>query len=290
MVFNQEFKHINSDLLCLTLFLHPFCRKLAVHRRATGRTLEELKAKALALAKQLKWSKSVAITLNRNLDDYARGNAPFNCRPHRDALTYWKNLPISGEDCPLKSLAITLFNIVPHAADVERLFSNLGGIQGATRCRLAVPTFETLGRLRCHYTGVLNDLARQEGRPIRRQHGHMHTKSTPGINTDLVTTVSGGESHAIFDFISGDAEEESAMDEEDIEEQWEDIAEDVTAFIGDLIWSGNEIDAANEYDFEELDRIDQGIAPTKDSDDIIMVRDSNVGGDSWDIDSILASQ
>ncbi|KAG2368929.1 hypothetical protein BDR07DRAFT_1198175, partial [Suillus spraguei] len=49
-------------------------------------------------------------------------------------------------------LAITLFSIVPHAADVERLFSDLGGIQGVKRCNLTVRTFETLGKLRNNYT------------------------------------------------------------------------------------------------------------------------------------------
>ncbi|KAG2064222.1 hypothetical protein BDR04DRAFT_1181032, partial [Suillus decipiens] len=57
-----------------------------------------------------------------------------------------KNLPISAKTYPLKTLAITLFSIVPHAADVERLFSDLGGIQNVKRCNLTVRTFETLGK------------------------------------------------------------------------------------------------------------------------------------------------
>jgi hypothetical protein len=41
---------------------------------------------------------------------------------------WWENLPISGKPYSLKSLAIMLFSIVPHATDVEQLFVDLGGI------------------------------------------------------------------------------------------------------------------------------------------------------------------
>ncbi|KAF8525634.1 hypothetical protein JB92DRAFT_2701520, partial [Gautieria morchelliformis] len=49
------------------------------------------------------------------------------------------------------SLALTLFAIVPHAADVEWLFSGLGDIQSVKRSRLTVQNFEMLGMLRNHY-------------------------------------------------------------------------------------------------------------------------------------------
>ncbi|KAJ7803849.1 hypothetical protein B0H14DRAFT_2263808, partial [Mycena olivaceomarginata] len=64
-----------------------------------------------------------------------------------DAREWWETLPISGDKRPLKTLAIVLLSIVSHAAEVERLFSDLSGIQGVKRCNFTVPTFETLGEL-----------------------------------------------------------------------------------------------------------------------------------------------
>ncbi|KAG2159290.1 uncharacterized protein EDB93DRAFT_1075096, partial [Suillus bovinus] len=51
---------------------------------------------------------------------------------------------------PLKALAITLLSIVPHAADVERLFSDMGSTQSPKRCNLSVDTFEALAKIRAN--------------------------------------------------------------------------------------------------------------------------------------------
>ncbi|KAG2144418.1 uncharacterized protein EDB93DRAFT_1087646, partial [Suillus bovinus] len=48
---------------------------------------------------------------------------------------------------PLKALAITLLSIVPHAADVEHLFSDMGSTQSPKRCNLSVDTFEALAKI-----------------------------------------------------------------------------------------------------------------------------------------------
>ncbi|KAF9488185.1 hypothetical protein BDN71DRAFT_1403619 [Pleurotus eryngii] len=47
----------------------------------------------------------------------------------------------------LKKLGIILFSIVPHAVEVEWLFSQLGNIQSAKWCNLMVENFKKLGRL-----------------------------------------------------------------------------------------------------------------------------------------------
>ncbi|KAG2063334.1 hypothetical protein BDR04DRAFT_1192712, partial [Suillus decipiens] len=46
---------------------------------------------------------------------------------HADGLTWWESLAVSANRHPLKPLATTLLSIVPHAANVERLFSDMGG-------------------------------------------------------------------------------------------------------------------------------------------------------------------
>ncbi|KAG1808524.1 hypothetical protein EV424DRAFT_1328829, partial [Suillus variegatus] len=47
----------------------------------------------------------------------------------------------------LKAFAITIYSIIGHTGDVERLFSDLGMTQSAKRCNLLVETFETLGKI-----------------------------------------------------------------------------------------------------------------------------------------------
>ncbi|KAG2366650.1 hypothetical protein BDR07DRAFT_1273829, partial [Suillus spraguei] len=75
-----------------------------------------------------------------------------------------------------------LFSIVPHAADVERLFSDLGGIQSVKCCNLTVRTFET-------FVTTIPIMSHQRalaaGQPVRRKHAHLHTRNNGGIDTDL---------------------------------------------------------------------------------------------------------
>ena len=86
-------------------------------------------------------------------------------------------------------MAIILFSLVSHTADVKCLFSNLGGIQGVQQSQLTVRTFETLGRLHCHYTSLLcNDIERK-GQTWRRTQAHTHTHKGGGINTELAIVI-----------------------------------------------------------------------------------------------------
>lgn len=62
-----------------------------------------------------------------------------------------------AKDCPLKSVALCLHHLVSRAAEVERLFSSLGDIQGKRRSRLGVQVVEKLGHLRSHYISVLHE-------------------------------------------------------------------------------------------------------------------------------------
>ncbi|KAG2366744.1 hypothetical protein BDR07DRAFT_1273862, partial [Suillus spraguei] len=55
-----------------------------------------------------------------------------------DVLDWWETLPVSAERCPLKVFTIAINSIVPHAADVERYFLGLGGVQSVKGCNLSV--------------------------------------------------------------------------------------------------------------------------------------------------------
>ncbi|KAF9226983.1 hypothetical protein BS17DRAFT_659695, partial [Gyrodon lividus] len=87
---------------------------------------------------------------------------------------------------PLKAMAIMLHSIVPHAADMERYFSGLGGMQAAKHCNLTVETFEALSKLCSSYAHHLYKLGYTVGKSAHRKHAHMHTHPNLGIDMDLV--------------------------------------------------------------------------------------------------------
>ncbi|KAJ6628792.1 hypothetical protein B0H10DRAFT_1940177 [Mycena sp. CBHHK59/15] len=132
--FTHEFHDMNTDIHTLTLFLHPRCRKLALSQASKAKTFQQICQTALQIARTWNWDSNQAGRLLEDLQLYHACKAPF-----------------AGEQ-PLKTLAIVLFSVVPHAAEVERLFSGLSGVQGVKRCNLSVPTFKILGKLRTNYS------------------------------------------------------------------------------------------------------------------------------------------
>jgi hypothetical protein len=183
-VFNCEFHSMNTSLHNLALFLHPMCRKLAIYQAAKGRSFDDVCKTALEIARQWCWDVARVGRLVEDLKQYYHCKGPFAGR-QANATKWWENLDILAEQHPIKALAITILEIVPHAVDVEWLFSDLTGVQGVKRCNLNVDTFETMGKLRTNYNYHLHQQAQAAGKPIRRQHAHMHTRNEPGINVDL---------------------------------------------------------------------------------------------------------
>ncbi|KAG1807686.1 uncharacterized protein BJ212DRAFT_1303393 [Suillus subaureus] len=124
-VFNCRFHSINTKYHTLALFLHPMCHKLAVTQAASGCPFEFMVKVALEVALQWKWSKAKADVLVMDLKAYNLCHSPF-ARGQADGLAWWENLPINSEMHPLKAFAIIILSIVPHTAEVERLFLDLG--------------------------------------------------------------------------------------------------------------------------------------------------------------------
>jgi hypothetical protein len=100
------------------------------------------------------WSGETAAVLVKNLQNYHSCKSPF-IGGNTDAQMWWESLTLPATEYPIKSLALTLFAVVPHAADVRHLFSGLGGIQSVKRSWLSVQNFEMLGMLRNHYIFML---------------------------------------------------------------------------------------------------------------------------------------
>lgn len=145
-VFTREFHNMNTDIHNLALFLHPMCRRLAVGNAVKSMTFTHICEVALGLAKKWDWGEKVAWALLEDLRQYHQCKGIFS-GSQADAKEWWNTIPTRHQDHPLRKLAIILHSVVPHTAEVERLFSNLGGIQGRTRTRLSVENFEKLGKL-----------------------------------------------------------------------------------------------------------------------------------------------
>ena len=295
LVFNRRFHEMDTSRHSLALFCHPLCRKLAISQVANGRSLDYMKEAALEIAKQWRWSKAKATALSNDIDLYYQGKKPF-IGGHADALEWWESLSCNSNEHPLKTLAIVLHSVVPHAAEIERLFSDLGGTQSARRCRLSVETIEKLGKLRSYYARSLRKKELSEGKPAHRRHAHMHTRAEGGINTELATDLEEtfawippinpiGSTSTTDDSLDGPeslsiADLDHALEEFEKELQAERTPESQPP-------DGEEVLQGKVYDFTELEKVDQGIIPEALRDDIQVLGDGAGADDDWDVDSLL---
>ncbi|KAJ3501877.1 hypothetical protein NMY22_g18775 [Coprinellus aureogranulatus] len=297
-VFNRDFHAMNTDLHILGLFLHPRCRKLAISESAKGRSLKQICKIAMKVALQWRWDVARASLLVDNIKQYHKHARPFNSNSH-DALDWWESLGLAPEQYPIKTLAIRILSIVPHAAEVERLFADLGGVQGVHRCNLTVPNFETLAKLRSNYKRAIFERAKAQGKSTRRRHAHMHTRDAPGIDVNLVEDIK-----ANFTFESPDSgstnpvnlENESPLrglediTEEEIEAAYGDLAREKPNPTQTIMErEGRSINVDEAFDMAEFERIEKGEADSMVENNIIEV-DPSTGEQIWSIESILASK
>ncbi|KAL7284481.1 hypothetical protein ACG7TL_001772 [Trametes sanguinea] len=179
----RGFHKMNTDLHWFALFLHPLGRRLAVSSATNSRKVTDAFQIALDLAKSWNWSEESAKQLIADIQQYTNGEAPFS-GGIADAKSWWSGPLINKKAHPIMAMALRIFSIVPHSAEIERLFSNLGGVQSVKRCRLSVPHMETLGILRNQYNDDLTG-----GATVRRQHAHMHTRNSKGLDLDKLTSL-----------------------------------------------------------------------------------------------------
>ncbi|KAF8122145.1 hypothetical protein EV363DRAFT_1557947 [Boletus edulis] len=293
---------MNTDHHSLALFLHPMCRKLAISQAANGRHFEFMVTTALSIAKQWQWGEEDAKALINNLKEYQRCTGVF-AGGQADALDWWECLPVTAKQCPLKTMAVILHSVVPHAADVERYFSALGSTQSAKRCNLTVETFEALSKLRSNYSQHLYKMDRMAGKSTHRKHAHMHTQPQRGIDTGLVNNLVktftwspplGVDSDGDDDLLAGP---ESITDAELIE-AFETVNHatvdlDVDSESGqmidpDLVIDGNEVLEGLVYDFKELEAVTKGSVPIGFVEDISIL--DRASGGNWKVEDMLASE
>ncbi|KAF5344486.1 hypothetical protein D9758_014132 [Tetrapyrgos nigripes] len=287
-VLNKRFRHMNTPIHSLALFLHPLCQKLAISDEAGGCDLQFMISAALKLASKWKWSARDAKALVENIKDYNLCKAPF-IGGTKDGKAYWESLSVASDQVPLKKLAITIFLIVPSSSDLERLFSDLGGIQTPKRNNLNINTFEDLGKMHCNLRRHHHSELRAQGKSIRRKHGHMHTKTSPGINTAIVEEGSVTES----DNWQGPLEvDEEQVEEEDVEASFDSLEKEIEVEKDIELELELEEELATLdivegklYDFSELEKVDKGVEPKGFNDEINVLNDS--ADSTWDLKSLL---
>ncbi|MBW0537731.1 hypothetical protein O181_077446 [Austropuccinia psidii MF-1] len=111
-------------------FLHPSFRNVAVSQK---HSLKNITIMILVLAKDWKYYKEEAELLIPQIKRYYSQHEPFGKLTNgpfpNKAIDYWLCLPDNTQCLPLKQIAITICEIVPHAAGVEGLFSIMSAIK-----------------------------------------------------------------------------------------------------------------------------------------------------------------
>ena len=291
-VFNCEFHLMNTSNHNLALFFHPTCQKLAVSNAAKGRTFQEISRAALNIAHQWRWSERKARLLVHDLSQYYECKGPF-AGDKTDGKAWWEGLDITQEEHPIKTLAITLLSIVPHAAEVERLFSDLTGIQGVKKCNLNIETFETLGKLRANYNYHIQQRTIEARKPIpRRKHAHMHTRAEPGIDVALATDIS--TNFMWMPPLVGTTDDDDIMQGpegltgDEIDAAFDELEREATLAGGNLVADINasNIGVDRTYNLAALDLIERGVGPTVAVDDVQMHEVASTAA-GWNASTLL---
>ncbi|KAJ7133924.1 ribonuclease H-like domain-containing protein [Mycena crocata] len=265
--FDRRFKLIATPIHWLALFLHPLCRKLAVSDTVHGHSLDFMIETALAIALQWKWSEEKALKLQEDLKRYFQCKAPF-AGGAKNAREWWEAIPRDSHE-GIRSLAIVLASIVPHSADVEHLFSDLGGIQTPRRSSMAVDTMEKSGKVRSRLNYELYNLARAEGTSKHRNHGHMHTSEKIGIDDELAKDLENP-----ITWIPPLAGNDDEGDENIVEKACKDLEAVINDEEPGPIIAGSVI-AGELVNFSELDRLDAGETAGFEEDSIDVVGDGS---------------
>lgn len=96
------------------------------------------------------------LRLTSELQHYKAGRPPFDLQASVvdfQPRLYWESLR-SAEYTHLPSLAIIMFDITPHAGEVERVFSMMGWMQNDKRNRLRTDTLEMMAKVKTYHNSL----------------------------------------------------------------------------------------------------------------------------------------
>lgn len=158
--YNMRYKDIVEPICVLALVLHPRFRAAASYQHhgikylcnAAGRLLQQLGKGSSKAISELSASLIAYIECT---GAFAADEAPVN--DSTDPQTWWKQIP--DEHVWLKFVALKVLEIVPHAADVERLFSMMGWFNSDRRARMSNEVLEQLSKVKMHIDNIRCALA-----------------------------------------------------------------------------------------------------------------------------------
>uniref|UniRef100_A0A0W0GAT8 DUF659 domain-containing protein n=1 Tax=Moniliophthora roreri TaxID=221103 RepID=A0A0W0GAT8_MONRR len=256
---------------------------------SAGFTLTDITNTTLGLAKKWNWSFEEATVLKKDIKLYYHCKEPFTGGTGR-AKEWWERLPINTKSHPLKVLAIIIHSIVPHATEIERLFSHLNGFQMPKHNNLSTPTFKKLAKLRNHYDREIWEKNRAAGKSTHHKHAHMHAKDSLAITSTVTQEL---ESCLTWEppLDTDDSNPNSSQSEiekdpvEDAFEQLEkEMMEEVTDKAGD---SGPSLVRGEIFNFDEIKKTLDGIVPTPYVETIEVVWEGGQTGTGWSISDIV---
>ena len=149
---------------------------------------------------------------------------------------------------------------------------------------------QSIGSLCHHYVYEIQKALLAQGKPIRRQHAHMHTSDEPGINLDRAKELTGDYTWVL---IVDETEQKSEADgdailvtEEDVEAEFVRLGEYTDATVdGDQL--DKKILIENVYDISILDEIWKGKVTITVEEELVLAKGEK--GKPWDPDALMRS-
>ena len=233
----------------------------------------------------------MATKLTLDIKRYSSGSAPF-ASGKSDGKQWWTEFVLPTTTHLIKAMALKIFLIVPHAAEVEWFFSYLGGVQSAKQSNLTVAHMTTFGTLQNHYTQEVHAAILALGNSTRQKHAPMHTRALSGIDVayaeDLIKTYMWTLLANTAENAVGSQEESASISTEDINTEFArlDAQGETDTQDGDCLLANVVIDQV--YDLTSLDEILGGSAPLTVEEELDVAK-AGSSGDVWDTASLLCS-
>ncbi|MBW0461390.1 hypothetical protein O181_001105 [Austropuccinia psidii MF-1] len=146
-VLHQRSEFFQSNIYIISFFLHPLFQNVAV---SLNHSLKDITLMILVLANHWQYYKEDSELLIPQIKCYYSQPEPFGnaC----NAMDYWLGLPDNPQCSPLKKFAITISEIVPHAAGIEGLFSLMSAIKTKYQNPMLPTTLKMISQIKLHLT------------------------------------------------------------------------------------------------------------------------------------------
>jgi hypothetical protein len=151
-----------------------------------------------------------------------------------------------------------------------------------------------MGKLHANYAYHICQRSLALGKPTRRRHAHMDTRTNRGINVDLATNIQHNFTWTpplALPSRGNDLEGLESITDEDIEAAFAEIEQRGGGGAANIdpVIEGAEIEAAKVYDFEEFEWVEKGVVPRSFKDEVQVIA-PGAGAVDWDINFLLLAR